>query len=274
MRIGANDVGNLRSKGAVCLKGFISQDDIGLLHRGVDRNIANPSTFFQDFSRHDEASGSSIEDHWSWEYIPEYQHFFRHSGVAEAMGELLGCTEVRLLEDQYVQKMPGTRAPSPWHQDQPFYRFAGQWLSLWIALDRIEASESLMIVEGSHLPRQLHRPLSGLKEDSRAPRDPLDPSATLLPALGDEPPEWRILNWSLESGDAIAFDPFAIHGASGNRSQTRARRFVARFAAEDVRIAPSAVPWATIIAGHGLEEGDLLRGEKFPLLWRRTSVPA
>jgi ectoine hydroxylase-related dioxygenase (phytanoyl-CoA dioxygenase family) len=45
---------------------------------------------------------------------------------------------VRLYHDHMLTKEPGTRARTPWHQDQPYYNVDGrQNVSFWIPVDPV-----------------------------------------------------------------------------------------------------------------------------------------
>jgi len=252
--------------GAVHLPGLIAPHHVALLERGIDRNIREPSPRFKDFGAHSDRPGACIEDHWSWPHILEYVEFFQSSCIAETAGLILCCKEIRLLEDQYLQKAASSLTVSPWHQDQPFYAVSGPWISFWIALDRMAADDALEVVAGSHVSGRLY------PSKSLAGGHSISPMPDQLPDHGHEPSDWKILRWPLEPGDAIAFHPFAIHGNSGNLAKSRARRFVARFASEDVVYRAPATSYTTLIPDHFLSDGERLHGPLFPLLWNRNSA--
>ena len=107
---------------------------------------------------------------------------------------------------------------------------------------------------GSHAAGRLYpsRSLAGAGGANRMPDQ--------LPNHGDEPADWTILRWPLAPGDAVAFDPCVIHDNAGNRGRSRARRFVARLAAEDAAYCAAGLTCATLIPGHGLADGERLHG--------------
>ena len=50
-----------------------------------------------------------------------------------------------------LTKEPGTRARTPWHQDQPYYNISGlQNCSFWIPVDPVAREATLEFVAGSH----------------------------------------------------------------------------------------------------------------------------
>lgn len=50
-----------------------------------------------------------------------------------------------------LTKEPGTRVPTPWHQDQPYYNITGNDnVSFWIPIDPVDKKWTLRFVKGSH----------------------------------------------------------------------------------------------------------------------------
>ena len=50
-----------------------------------------------------------------------------------------------------LTKEPGTRMPTPWHQDQPYYNITGQQnISFWIPIDPVDEKWTLNFIKGSH----------------------------------------------------------------------------------------------------------------------------
>ena len=50
-----------------------------------------------------------------------------------------------------LTKEPGTRMPTPWHQDQPYYNITGQQnVSFWIPIDPVDEQWTLNFIKGSH----------------------------------------------------------------------------------------------------------------------------
>lgn len=257
--------------GAVCVRSAFSPEWLDLLNRGVERNIANPGVHFADFTGK-EGGGRCIKDYWSWERIPEYQEFFRRSPAAEVAGRVMGASEVYFLEDQYFQKEGGATTPTPWHQDQPYYEVGGLWCVVWIPLDPVPRDSTLEFVAGSHRSGSLYTPVNlggqaTYHVDER--RSPLMP----IPDIDARPDLYRVIGWDLELGDCLVFHSRTIHGNKGNRSTRRSRRAQMRFAAEDAYFDQGVFPWASLIENHGLKNGELLRGTKFPMVWKRP-LPA
>jgi ectoine hydroxylase-related dioxygenase (phytanoyl-CoA dioxygenase family) len=253
--------------GAVCLRKCLSDHWIEVLNRGVDRNIEKPGNYFHDLSATND-SARSISDDFCWEWIPEYQEFFYSSPAGEIAGHLMDAQEVRFLEDQYFQKDAGSSAPTPWHQDQPYYTIKGRWCVMWIPLDRVARADSLLLVAGSHRWGRLFRPAnfsatgSGLYGAAES-RPDLEPMVD----IDGQPAEYTVLSWDMDPGDCIVFHPCTIHGNRGNSSGARVRRLSLRWGAQDLYFDPTAYPWEGFRSDSGLRPGDRVSGPKFPLVW-------
>ena len=64
---------------------------------------------------------------------------------------LTGSRQVRLYHDHMLTKEPGTRQPTPWHQDQPYYNVDGlQNVSFWIPVDPVSRAATLEFAAGTH----------------------------------------------------------------------------------------------------------------------------
>lgn len=259
--------------GAVCLRDCFSEKWISVLNRGVDRNIASPGEYFSDFSSAIDAS-RAIKDDWCWERIPEYQEFFYSSPAAEIVGELMDAQEVRFLEDQYFQKESGSSTPTPWHQDQPYYEIKGRWCVTWIPLDPVEEADSLRVVVGSHQWGRLFKPVQfSTAVDDMYARTRAPARLEKMVEVDAEPDRYPTMAWAVKPGDCVVFHPCTIHGNRGNRSAGRARRLSMRWTAEDAYYDAGAYPWVGLRPDHGLNDGEPIRGPKFPLVWTRAEGP-
>ena len=98
--------------GAVCIRGAFSADEIALVERGIERNLAEPSERALVASRPDDP-GRFFEDFCNWDRIPEFEEFIRASPAAAIAGELMGSTQVRLFHDHLLVKEPGTKQKTP-----------------------------------------------------------------------------------------------------------------------------------------------------------------
>lgn len=250
--------------GAVCLRGLLSPDEVAVLREGIDANLAAPSPRAIVASRSDDP-GRFVEDFCNWQDNPHYRQAIFDSPLAEAAARLMQSRSVRLYHDHMLTKEPGTRAPTPWHQDQPYYNFDGrQNVSFWIPVDPVRRHSTLEFVAGSHRGPWL------------MPRTFMDHQARWFPegSLADLPDiegtraQQPIIGWALEPGDAVAFHMLALHAAAGVDGDRRRRVFSVRFLGDDITHAPRR--WKTSPEFPGLA-GELPAGAAmdhplFPLM--------
>ncbi len=145
--------------------------------------------------------------------------------MAETAGRLMQSKTVRLYHDHMLTKEPGTRQPTPWHQDQPYYNIEGrQNASFWIPVDPVSRASTLEFVAGSHRGPWL-MPRSFL--DSQAKWFPEGTLAD-LPDIEAHRTDFPILGWELEPGDVrVLSHADAACGPRSGRVTAPARVFSA-----------------------------------------------
>ena len=250
--------------GAVCLRGLLSPDEVATLRRGIDANLATPSPRAIVASRPDDP-GFFIEDFCNWQDNADYQCVIFESPLAEAAGLLMNSQQVRLYHDHMLTKEPGTRAPTPWHQDQPYYNIDGrQNVSFWIPVDPVRRHSTLEFVAGTHLGPWL-MPRTFMTNEAR-----WFPEGSLaeLPDIDSSRDRHDILGWALEPGDLVAFHMLALHASAGVDGDRRRRVFSVRFIGDDTTHAPRR--WKTSPDFPGLAAelpaGAAMAHPLFPLL--------
>jgi ectoine hydroxylase-related dioxygenase (phytanoyl-CoA dioxygenase family) len=157
------------------------------------------------------------------------------SPAPEIAARLMRADTVRFFYDQLFIKAPGTSAPTPWHNDLPFWPFQGQDLvSIWIALTPVSKETSgVQYVAGSHRWNRMFRAVT----PDYDPRF-IDQKLPVCPDYGAQD-DVRTLCWDMQPGDVLCHHPMTVHGASGNRSTTQARIGLSiRYLGADVRWDP------------------------------------
>lgn len=243
------------------LPGLFS-DWVETLRDGVERNMTDPGPYAAE-NLHEGEAGRFFDDYCNWQRIPEFRTMIDGSPAAEAAAQLMGSERVQLFHDHVLVKEPGTAKPTPWHQDAPYYFAEGaQTLSFWIPLDPV-TDASLRLIAGSHRWEKPVLPTKWLDEDSFYPDD----GAYLpVPDPDAEPQRFRVLEWPMQPGDAVAFHFKTLHGARGNTASARRRAFSLRLLGDDVRFVERPGRTSPPFPGHGLTPGDRLREDWFPVL--------
>jgi ectoine hydroxylase-related dioxygenase (phytanoyl-CoA dioxygenase family) len=247
-RVSPAQVEAFQSDGAVILRGLLTSAEVELLQSGIDANLAAPSPRAKVASTHDDP-GSFVEDFCCWRENESYRRFIFESALGNVGATLMRSRSARLYHDHMLTKEPGTRARTPWHQDQPYYNISGtQNCSFWIPVDPVAREATLEFVAGSQRGPWL------------MPRSFMDAQAKWFPpgTLADLPDiearraEYRILGWELAPGDAVCFHMLTLHASGGVPSGQRRRVFSVRLLGDDVRHAPRR--WQTSPDFPGLAE--------------------
>ena len=260
----ASSVADYQRDGAVVLRGVLSPAQVDTLKQGIEHNLAHLSPLAQVASNADDP-GHFVEDFCTWQSNPAYAHTMRDTALPGVARALMQSDSVRIYHDHLLVKEPGTRQPTPWHQDQPYYNVSGrQNISFWIPVDPVSQESTLRFVAGSH---------AGTWYMPRSFRDHqakwfADGTLAELPPIDAEPDRYRQLAWALQPGDAVAFHMLTLHASGGVSPTARRRVFSVRYLGDDARHALR--PWRTSPPFPGLEarlaDGAVMDDALFPLL--------
>lgn len=250
--------------GAVVLRGILPTMQLLQLEQGIEENLANLSPLAIVASEPDDP-GRFVEDFCTWQSNATYEHILKETALPWIARDLMQSQSVRLYHDHLLVKEPGTRAPTPWHQDQPYYNVSGrQNVSFWIPVDPVPLESTLRFVAGSHegtwyMPRTFR--------DAQAKWFP-EGSLQELPNIDAHPEQFKQLAWALEPGDCVAFHMLTLHATSGTPPGHRRRVFSARYLGDDARHAVR--PWRTSPPFKGLAQrladGAEMEDDLFPRL--------
>ena len=259
--------------GAVVLRGLLTAAEVNQLAQGIEHNLAHPSPLKLIASQADDP-GQFIEDFCTWQNNPFYREVMTRSALPEVAAQLMQSQTVRLYHDHLLVKEPGTRQPTPWHQDQPYYNVSGrQNVSFWIPVDPVPLESTLRLVAGSHagtwyMPRTFRdQQAKWFPEGTLAELPDID--AVTNNMNGAAPGPLRQLAWALQPGDAVAFHMLSLHASSGVGPQGRRRVFSARYLGDDARHAVRAWRTSPPFAGLSdrLPDGAAMDDALFPLVW-------
>ncbi|MEL6620786.1 MAG: phytanoyl-CoA dioxygenase family protein [Pseudomonadota bacterium] len=255
--ITADDIATYQADGVVLVRGLFA-DHVDTLRAGVARNMADPGPYASNNDKAGE-TGRFFDDYCNWQRIPEFRAVIEGSDVARVAGALMQSDRVQLFHDHVLVKEPGTSMATPWHQDGPYYFVQGrQTVSFWSPLDPVREA-TLRCVAGSHVwPRDVV-PTRWVSEAAFFEGDYMsvpDPDAEGM----------RIVEYRMEPGDAVAFHFRTLHGARGNHSDARRRAFSLRLVGDDARYVERPGPTSPPFPGHGMDAGQRLRTDWFPVL--------
>ncbi|QYK41978.1 MAG: phytanoyl-CoA dioxygenase family protein [Paracoccaceae bacterium] len=258
------DVETFQNEGVVLIRGLF-RDHVEDLRRGVEINMAEPGPYAAENLKPG-AAGRFFDDYCNWQRIDPFRDVIHTSPAARVAGDLMGSDRVQLFHEHVLVKEPGTSKPTPWHQDGPYYFVEGrQTVSFWSPLDPVREA-SLRCVAGSHLWEKPVLPTRWLSEENFYPDD-----SRYMPVPDPDAEGMTIREWQMEPGDAVAFNYYVLHGARGNESGTRRRAFSLRLVGDDARYVERPGRTSPPFPGHGMQTGDRLREDWFPVLWEASA---
>lgn len=259
MPVTQTDIEAFQRDGAVVIRGLWA-DWIDTIAAGIERNLREPGPYAAENLKPGD-QGRFFDDYCNWERIPEFVDVVRHSPAAETAAALMGSQSVQMFHDHVLVKEPGTTKPTPWHQDGPYYFVEGrQNVSFWSPMEPVSEA-TLRCVAGSHLWEKQVLPTRWLAETSFYP----DPE-NYRPVPDPDAEGMRVLEWDLEPGDAVAFNFLTLHGARGNTTARRRRAFSLRLLGDDARYVERPGRTSPPYPGHGMQPGQRLREDWFPML--------
>jgi len=238
---------------------------VDTIRAGIERNMAEPGPYAAENLKEGEA-GRFFDDYCNWTRIPEFEAVIRNSAAGEVAATLMRSRRVQVFHDHVLVKEPGTSKSTPWHQDSPYYFVDGmQTVSFWSPMDPVKEA-TLRCVAASHRWEKPVLPTRWLSEKNFYPEtDQYIP----VPDPDSDPDRYRILEWEMAPGDAVAFHYRILHGARGNHSATRRRAFSLRLVGDDARYVTRAGPTSPPFPGHDMVDGQRLREDWFPTIFPR-----
>ena len=249
--------------GAVLVRDAVDRAWIDRLAAALEENLADPGPWSCRYTP-EGAPGGFVDDYCNWQRFDAYERFARESGAAEIVARLMSSRTARFFHEHVLVKEPGTREPTPWHHDQPYYPVDGdQGCSLWLPLDPVPLTAAPRFVAGSHRWPGYLAPRTFVDQKPYAGAEELTP----VPDIDADPGAHELLAWELDLGDAVVFHMKSVHGAPGTEGHdARRRAFSTRWVGDDATWAER--PWQVSppYAAEGLSVGDPLDDARFPLV--------
>jgi len=254
------DVDAFQKDGVVLVRGLFA-DHVQTLRAGIERNMENPGPYASNNEKSGQ-TGRFFDDYCNWQSIPEFEDVIRNSEAAQVAADLMKSNTVQVFHDHVLVKEPGTSMATPWHTDGPYYFVQGkQTVSFWSPVDPVQEA-TLRMVAGSHTWEKPVLPTRWVSEESFFANED-----DYMPIPDPDAEGMRVLEWTMEPGDAVAFNFDVLHGARGNTSTTRRRAFSLRLLGDDAHYVERPGPTSPPFPNHGMQAGEKLRQDWFPTIW-------
>ena len=250
-----------QEQGAIVVKNLF-KPWIDLLREGFEKVLNKPGPHARENVTNKE--GRFFEDYCNWKRINEFKKFAEESPAAQIVAEATGSKSIQLFHEHIFVKDPGTHKETPWHQDMPYYCVDGNDTgSFWIPLDPVTKENSLQVLLGSHRFPKLIRPT---KWSNDKPWYKDNDNFMDMPDITKM--EKNILSSEMNIGDAILFNFKVLHSSSGNTEKIPRRAFSMRFIGDDVKYIDRGGETSPPFKGINLNNGDKMREDWFPVIWR------
>ena len=253
-----------KNDGFVVLKDVISPEMLARIASGVEKNLAMPSTWANDYTP-EGSGGRFFDDYVNWQRIPEFGKLALAGVLPEIAGQLMGTSHPRFFHEHVLVKEPNTSTATPWHHDDPYYGIDGtDNVSLWVPLDPAPTSVALRCLRGSHTLGRRFIPNRFIDDSpyvANADGFELFPSVDELEKLGD------VVVCDVMPGDVVAFHFRTLHSAPGTVGHAQRRRIVSfRYVGDDTRWTTREWKTSPPFEPLGLNDGDELDNERFPII--------
>jgi ectoine hydroxylase-related dioxygenase (phytanoyl-CoA dioxygenase family) len=242
-----------RENGYVRFDGVLSGEEVSVLREALERAIAARKGITRDLAG-GQGQDKILQMLNLWEYDDVFRAYSTNPRLAGIARRLTGSDAIHLFHDQALVKRPGPSAPSPWHQDQPYWpsREPGM-LSCWMALDDVTIDRGAMqFVPGSHRWGEFD-PISFEGE-----------GPTLQELVSDEQrSRWETVPVELKAGDCTWHHGLTFHFTRPNTTAQTRRAVVTIYIPDGVNYAAEEKmehPFTPTITSR---KGEPLRGTKF-----------
>jgi ectoine hydroxylase-related dioxygenase (phytanoyl-CoA dioxygenase family) len=230
-----DDVLAYERDGVVCLRGMFDADWCRALH---DASVEAMESGRGRVREPKVEQGRFYSSVYQSDLDPRIARLRDRSPAPLIAATLMRSDRVRFFYDQLFIKLPGTQAPTPWHNDLPFWPFQGNDLiSIWIALTPVStATSGVQYVAGSHRWNTWYRAVTP-DYDPRFVDEKLEVCPDF--GAGEGRRDVTLLEWDMAPGDVLCHHPLTVHGAGANTSATQPRIGLSiRYAGRDVRWDP------------------------------------
>jgi len=262
-----SEINEYDKNGVVCLRGLFSTYWIDFMRAAFDEAKENHGPYAQSYGEKG-VQGELFFDVDIWTRLPQFRDYVFNSPVAEIAATLMASSCSRLFYDQIFIKEPGEVAPTPWHQDLPYWQADGEQIcTVWMPLDKVSRATGVEYVRGSHKTDVMYGPVA-----FSADQKPYEGDLPTVPDIDADRSQFDIVSWDVEPGDCLVFHAKILHGARSGQQVNRRRALATRWCGDDAHYVIRANKTNIPTSDPGLKPGDPIAGTMFPEIWPRAAV--
>ena len=233
-----------------------------------------------------------------------YDQYFRQQQEGSSISTTSTDTTATTSDTPTTSTTTATVPVTPWHQDQPYWSVEGsQVVSIWVPLDPTPPGFDVQFIQGSHRWQE-HCPTKFASGEAyKGTGQPHLPNID----QGIQEGKYQVLRFpDCMPGDVIAFSAMTVHGqtsrdhrvdeskkvkeSTNSTNSTKSssdpsswwlehpqfRRLATRFTGDNARYKVRQGEAANVIPSSsypalGLQDGDAMVCERFPLVWTRSN---
>lgn len=267
------EISEYEDNGVVCIRNAVEPKWVDRMLKLVDVQLNAPSRWVND-ANPSATRNRLFTDRYMWRDNAEIKAYIYESGVASIAGQAMKSSTIRFYFDHLLVKEPETTAPTPWHQDAPYWPFKGKQIcSLWLALtDTTIEQSSLEFIRGSHLLNKYYMPKTFGERKNHPNSWQLEGiEGEPVPAIEENRADFDVVGWDVKAGDGLLFSAWTLHGARGNSSTDHRRAALStRWLGDDVIWYPHPGADPTVTQDNvSVQPGEPAHDDdRFPVIWQ------
>jgi phytanoyl-CoA hydroxylase len=195
-----------------------------------------------------------------WAASPPFFSLISHRTIVEEVAQLTAANELRIWHDQIQYKPSTGGGPTLWHQDAPYWPILSpldKMLTAWVALDDVDEENGCMwMVPHSQSWGNQISFLQSLKSMDAMPKEFEGHPLEAVPC-------------PVQKGAVHYHHSLTWHGSDFNRSGRPRRAIALHYLNEQIHYSAAG--------GHLMKkfvtvaDGEVLRGDQFPLVYERAA---
>ena len=190
-----------------------------------------------------------------WEASKPFEALISRTKLVEEIAQLTGASTLKVWHDQIQYKPAEKGGVNAWHQDAPLWPIILPMteVSAWVALDDVDAENGCMsMVPGSHEWGNQMGFIRSFESYEAVPEE-------------FEGKPVKVVRRPVKKGEVHYHHALTWHGSHANTSKRPRRAIAIHYMTDETRYVASGEHLMKPFVG--VEDGELMSGEHFPVVW-------